>query len=115
MLTREKIEDVADVLNYRVYFITQPGYGGKPEHYVEFEGWSPAGENILWIEFYDTLDQIPDKLTERYADFDPEEHAAGWYHSGSGEPSSLRELLDDAHAQEDMLAELIRFLRDAAA
>lgn len=115
MLTREKIEDVADVLDYKVNFNTQRGCDGKPEKYVEFEGYSPAGENILWTEFYDKLEDIPDKLYERYTDFDPEEHAAGWYNSGNGEPSSLRELLDDAYAQEEMLAELIRFLREAAA
>lgn len=114
MLTKRKIEDVADTLDFCVTFGTQLGRNGDTEKYVEFEGCSPAGEDILWTEFYDRLDDIPDKLIERYHDFDPDAHAAGWYNAGRGEPSSLQELLDDANAQEDMLAELIRFLRKAA-
>lgn len=115
--TKNAVIAAAEKLGWKVSFRVQesPINPGSADKYVEFEGYSPAGENILWTEFYDKLDDIPDKLYERYTDFDPEEHAAGWYNSGNGEPSSLRELLDDAYAQGEMLAELIRFLREAAA
>ena len=114
MLTKKRIEEAAEQMDMMVEFYTQPGDCGEEEKYVEFEFCSPAGEDVIWTEFYDKLDDIPDKLTERYHDFDPEDHAAEWYHAGRGEPSSLAVLLDDAYAQQDSLAMLIRFLWSAA-
>lgn len=44
-------------------------------------------------------------------DFDPEEHAAMWYGANRGEPSSLRQLLDNSDDIDDTLKELGAFLR----
>lgn len=48
-----------------------------------------------------------------YADnFDPEGHAVGWYKADRGEPSNLRDLLDDADAIGQMLEDLATTLEN---
>lgn len=106
-LTKAAIEKRAAELGWSVTWCTQQNDATKrTEKYVEFEGDSPAGEDLLFIEFYRSLSDISDLLMERYNDFDPEQHAVEWYGANNGEPSSIRELLDDADAIGEMIRKL---------
>lgn len=70
---------------------------------------SPAGEDF----FFDVGSDNAVAEVRLYADnFDPEDHAVGWYKAGRGEPSSLRDLLDDADAIDQMLDDLATALEN---
>lgn len=110
--TKNAVIAAAEKLGWKVSFRVQesPINPGSVDKYVEFEGYSPAGEDLDFIEFYRTITDIPRLLRERYADFDPDEHAAGWYGKNKGEPCSLRALLDDAEAIGEMIWDLANAL-----
>ena len=110
--TKNAVIDAAEKLGWTVRFGTDesPINPGRVDKWVEFEGYSPAGENLCFTEFYRTLSDIPHGLGERFTDFDPDEHAAGWYGKNNGEPSSLRELLEDAEAIGKMIWDLAEAL-----
>lgn len=85
---------------------------------VDLEQYSPAGEDFM-VSFcdYDTVDNATfiDALRNYVDGFDPEEHATGWYGENNGEPSSLRDLLDDAeYIKNDMLMPLLKALEETA-
>jgi len=85
---------------------------------IDLEKYSPAGEDFI-VSFcdYDTVDNATfiDALSNYVDGFDPEEHAAGWYGKNNGEPSSLRDLLDDAeYIKNDMLMPLLKALEETA-
>lgn len=82
--------------------------------YVEFEQYSPAGEDFIFTVWGNTPDAIVAAVRE-YADdgFDPEAHAAEWYGANKGEPRSLRALLDDADEIDEMLEQLAQALEAA--
>ena len=72
---------------------------------------NPCGEDFT-IEInktknYDDIQQIINYCD----DFDPEEHAAMWYRQNRGEPSSLRDLLDNADNIHESLRRLAYDLR----
>ena len=74
---------------------------------LELEQYSPAGEDfIVSLPKKDFVKELV-RYTE---DFSPDEHAAGWYGQNNGEPSSLRDLLDDAEAIQTMLESLCKWL-----
>ena len=73
--------------------------------YYELSKYSPAGEDFSIIAHRDG-ESYAQELREAYDGFDPDEHAAMWYGQNRGEPSSLRELLDDAEAINQMIEEL---------
>lgn len=110
--TKAAVINAAEKLGWRVDFGEQKDrMTGKTEKYVEFESYSPAGEDMIITEYYRSISEISDKLMERYNDFDPDEHAAKWYGAGNGEPSSLRQLLDDAEDIEEMIHDLAMALK----
>lgn len=70
---------------------------------------SPAGEDF----FFDVSANNAVAEVRRYADdFDPEDHAAGWFRADRGEPSSLHDLLNDADAIDQMLEDLATALEN---
>lgn len=71
----------------------------------ELRQYSPAGEDFSIIVFR-TGESYAMELMDVYNNFDPDEHAAEWYGQNRGEPSSLRALLDDAEAENEMIREL---------
>ena len=104
--TKAAVIAAAEKLDWRVTFGEQALQSGKTKKYVEFERYSPAGEDLIITEYYHSIPEISDKLIERYNDFDPEQHAAEWYGANRGEPYSLQDLLDDARDIEDLLFDL---------
>lgn len=113
---KQIIEEVVESFDWSVRFETQKGQNGKTEKYVAFDGFSDAGEDLELIEFYDNLCEIPDKLFERYEDFDVEEHVSMWL---EGKQNGVRcvpdveTLVKDAKWIENFILELAEALRDA--
>lgn len=67
---------------------------------------SPAGQDCnLEIEATD-FDDFRDKVREYYEGYDPDDEAALWYGKKRGEPSSLRDLLNDMEWYDNKLKEL---------
>lgn len=98
---------------------------GDVEHGFELSGYSPAGENIVLSLRGNTLNEIADCMQQYLDDFDAEDHATQIYHEkhyGSEEmqrfyadaPDDFSDLLEDAHAIEDMINDAIGKLRNAA-
>ena len=72
---------------------------------------NPCGEDFT-IEFNKTKDKEDVNSIISYCeDFDPEDHATMWYGQNRGEPSSLRDLLDNADNIKESLDKLAAYLR----
>lgn len=73
---------------------------------VELEKYSPSGEGFsMCVE----VQNFPESVREYANDFDADEHAEMWIEARgrvSGVPESIRELIDDAEAIQEMLNEL---------
>ena len=98
-----KIIDKADELGWKCWICSDGD--------LEFEKWSPAGEDIV---FY-VSGANPVREVQEYArNFDADEHAEMWVGSRgkNGVPSSIRALLDDAAAIQEMLNELAEALAE---
>ena len=80
----------------------------------ELSKYSPMGEDF---SFCIGENDIKSGVQDYYEDFDPEEHAAKWFDAkrrGEGSvPGSLRDLLDDADAIDEMLRELANAIEEA--
>lgn len=87
-------------------------YEQDGEIYVDFQQYSPAGEDFHVPAWGETPEKVVDDLKRYYEDFDSAEHACMWYGQNRGEPKSLRDLLDDADAIDDMIRDLVVFLDD---
>lgn len=83
---------------------------------IEFEKYSPAGEDFFLTITGNDEDEVVEKVREYAYDYDPDEHAAMWVDARrkiSGVPQSVRTLIDDADAIKEMLFELAEELRKA--
>ncbi len=78
---------------------------------IEIENWSPAGENI--VEYLDKNIDIPSQMQSIADNFDADEHAKIWIeHRGkNGVPGSIRTLINDADAIQEMYNELAHALK----
>lgn len=92
----KKQREVTENLDWKIY---------EGKDYYELESYSPAGEDFI-ITVRRDGESYAYELKEIYEDFDPSDHAVMWYGQNRGEPSSLRELLDDAEAEKQMIREL---------
>lgn len=90
-------EEAYDALDWIPHTVDEGG--------MELEKCSPAGEDFF---FYIEGKDIPAEVAEYAEDFDPDEHAEMWVESRGkgGCPDSIRELIDDAQAIQEMLNEL---------
>ena len=73
---------------------------------VELETYSPVGEDFSIIV---EVENFPESVREYANDFDANEHAEMWIEARgkvNGVPDSIRELIEDAEAIQDMLDEL---------
>ena len=87
--------------------------GERTDEYVTLCNYSPAGEDI---SFDVRTDDFVNEVYEEYNGFNAEEHAAMYYCAENrGQPSSLRALLNDADAIDDMLQNLSDAIGTAAA
>lgn len=99
---RAKVEETVERMDIDVTF---PGDGNA----AEFEFCSGAGEDFVFSVEAPSLDDLEAGVWAYACDFDPEEHAVGWFRAGRGEPGSIRTLLDDA----DGIAETLSALASA--
>lgn len=72
----------------------------------EISFYSPAGEDFVMYLAGQNIEELLKSLQEYQ--FDAEEHAYTWYGANRGEPSSLKELLEDAEAIAQEIKELKR-------
>ena len=81
----------------------------------EFEKYSPAGEDFLFSVSVEDVMDLWVKVWSYACDFDTEEHIKMWVeakNSGTSGVPSIRTLVEDADAIEDMLEELADALRE---
>ena len=80
---------------------------------VELETYSPEGEDVIVSLIYDGTEEGFIKAFRSYAeDFDAEEHAEMWIEGRgkNGVPESIKNLLEDAEWQKEMLLEVAKDL-----
>ena len=80
---------------------------------VELETYSPEGEDVIISLIYDGTEEDFIKQFESYAeDFDAEEHAETYINmrGKNGVPKSIKNLLEDAEWQKEMLLEVAKDL-----
>ena len=92
--------------------------------WVCFDGYSPAGENIV-VELQYPLEEFPaltvldisKDVYREWENFDKDEHVMLWADSRgtNGVPETIRELMDDAEEIENMLRDLNSRMERAAA
>lgn len=103
-MTKEKFIEICEANGWSV---TENSAGD-----FEIEKYSPAGEDFSFSVCVGDENNAEywRKVFDYESDFDPSEHAVMWYGQNRGEPSSLRDLLDDAEAIKKMLEQLWRAL-----
>ena len=75
-------------------------------YHIAFNTDSPCGQDV-WCEFdVERLNQIEDEVYQYWQAYDPDEAALLWHGANRGEPTSMRELLDDMDWVDDMLERL---------
>jgi len=97
--------DICEKLDWRV---TDTGDGN-----IELEKYSPAGEDFIITV---GEERFVDNVKAYAASFDQEEHIAMWVEarrSGTSGVPSIKELVEDAQAIDDMLRELACALFEA--
>ena len=97
----KRVKALCEKLDWKVY---------EYEKDVELEKYSPAGEDFFFC--VDKKDFIQNVI-EYAEDFDADEHAEMWVscrNTVRGVPQSIRTLIDDADAIQEMLYELARRL-----
>lgn len=102
-LTMKRCVEICEALGWRVFV-------GKTD--VEIESWSPLGENLICTF---GKDDFVNNVVKYAEDFDADEHAQMWvenWDTVAGVPHSVRALIDDAEAIQDMLDELAEALQN---
>lgn len=76
----------------------------------EFTKYSPAGQDFNINASADTLEELKEKLAERYNNFDCSEETYAWLdnsgHGKNGAPYDMKDLYEDMEACQEMLEEL---------
>lgn len=106
MITLDKLLEVARELGWNWAIYREP-----ERNYIELSKYSPAGEEFgMVINFKNEspTETFLEGLKECLANFDVDEHAAMWIgeRGKNGVPETIRELLDDANAIGEMIADL---------
>lgn len=100
----EKFVFKAVELGWKVVFDKQEN--GK---YAEFYKYSPAGEYFGFTVWYENIEELPNEVYEYYIGFDTEEHIETLIEAKkngfTGVPS-IKELVEDADAIDEMIEEL---------
>ena len=101
-LKRELDQKYVDILEENDWSISSYMDDGR----VELQKYSPAGEDFLMCV---EVENFPESVREYANDFDADEHAAMWIEARgkvNGVPDSIRALIEDAEAIQEMLNEL---------
>lgn len=103
------IKETLEANDIFVSSVFQIPYQEETEFGAELEYYTPAGEDFLFVIFFDGSDASFIKgLADYAAEFDVDEHASNWIkHRGeNGTPDSVEELLNDAKAIKEKLNEV---------
>lgn len=76
---------------------------------VNFYKYSPMGEDFGFNIYADSIEDVPDEVGKYYTYFDTEEHVEMWIEArrnGMRGVPSIKELVEDADAIDDMLDKL---------
>ena len=111
---KSNIERAVEAIGFSVSFETQKR-NGKTEKYATFRGFTgPCDREFEATEFYDKLEDLPDKLYDRYIDFDVDEEARLYLNAAqnglSGVPGicELVKDLTDECEQINVLSDAVR-------
>lgn len=99
--TIKKIEKVVKKLDWNMTF---------EDGYFTFSKFSPAGQDFNIELSADDIEELSEKLNERYNDFDCSEETYLWLdetgHGKNGAPYDMKDLYEDMEACEEMIREL---------
>lgn len=113
MNKKESIQRAIEVMGFTVAFKTQKR-NGKTEKYAEFSGFTRRDRELEFVEFYERLDDLPEKLADRYNDFDVEEEVKLYLEAKAnglaGVPDTV-DLVDDVKEEEAILWDLSEAVR----
>lgn len=105
-LTNEALQEIFDETSwiFKSFEVLEKG-----QMTIEIENWSPAGEDLvetIWLT--GTEEALPSDFYEFWNNFDPDEHAEMWLaqRGKNGVPLSIRELINDVDAIDEMLKRL---------
>ena len=79
---------------------------------ISFSTDTPCGQDVQYEINVEDLDSVVDEVYGLWQIYDAEEEALLWYGQNKGEPSSIRELLNDMDYVDDMLEELYNELKE---
>lgn len=102
----DKLIEAAEALDWSVGICNETEW--------EFEKYSPAGEDFIFSVVVDDPEDLWREVMRYAVEFDPDEHAEMWVKARgnvSGIPS-IRTLVEDADAIDEMLDELAEALRE---
>lgn len=85
---------------------------------IELEKYSPAGQDFIISVTAENLEELIEKLFERYNDYDASEEAYLWLdntgHGKKGAPYDMKEVYEDMEACQNMILELHDALKAAS-
>ena len=102
MELNKKIIEVLENNDIKVYDVCEQ----DGEFYVELEHYTPAGEDFVFLIWFDgTNEGFIDKFYEYYQCFDVDEEASIYIENrgNNGIPSSVRTILEDQEYKEEFL------------
>lgn len=111
----KRIEEVLEKFDFSLCGEITERYSEKGKYDVELETYSPEGENVIVSLIYDGTEENFISAFVEYANwFDAEEHAEMWIESRgkNGVPESIKDLLEDAEWQKDMLLKVAEALNN---
>lgn len=105
VILSERIKEICESLDWKVFC-------NENDDRVELEKHSPAGEDFI---FDVSISKFAEDVKEYADDFVPDEHAETWIElrGTHGVPISIRALIDDADAIQEMLKELAEAIEKA--
>ena len=99
----KKITDVAEQLHWSAV------YNFRDKEF-EFQKHSPAGQDFNMSISANSIEELSEKLYERYNDFDCSEETYWWLdntgHGRNGAPYDMKDLYEDMEACQEMIREL---------
>ena len=100
-MTKKQLDEVCEKQGWSVTIF---------KDYVQFENWSPCGQDLIVEINCDSLDELPDKMTEYWESYDPSQEAYYWLgsdgHGKNGAPDTMGEVYKDMVACEKMIEDL---------
>ena len=109
----KRIEELLEKHDFSVCGEISEIYREKGQYDIDLETYSPEGENVIVSLTYDGTEEDFIRQFESYAErFDAEEHATMWIEQRgkNGVPDSIKNLLEDAEWQKEMLLEVAKEL-----